>query len=59
MTFDRRSTVPFLKLIIKVLVKQEKVNLPLNRDIYKKHHKLPKLIKRQIKAASIQRGKCM
>ena len=37
----------------------EEVNLPLYRDIYKKDKKLPKLIQRQLKEASIQRGNCM
>ena len=33
--------------------------MPLYRYIYKKQGKLPKLIKRQIKEASAERGNCM
>ena len=59
MIFDKRSTVPFSKLIIEVLVKQIKVNLPLYREIYKRHEILPKLIKQQIKEFCIERVNCM
>ena len=33
--------------------------MPLYREIYKKHSKLPQLIKRQIKEAFLQSGNCM
>ena len=42
-----------------VVVKWKYVNLPLYRDIIKKPNKLQKMIKRQIKDRSIQKGSCV
>ena len=41
-----------------VVVKWKGVNLPLYRDIVRKANKLQKMIKRQIKGLSIQKGNC-
>ena len=42
-----------------LVVNQKEVNLPLYRDIIEKPNKSQKMIKRQIKDLSIQKGNCM
>ena len=58
---DQVLQKPFVKESIskQLVVNQKEVNLPLYRDIIEKPNKSQKMIKRQIKDLSIQKGNCM
>ena len=58
---DQVLQKPFVKESIskQLVVKKKEVNLPLFRDIIEKANESQKMIKRQIKDFSTQKGNCM